>query len=73
MKDDFNSMKHILVRIYNINQFFDLILFIFIVILKEDYEEGKMLTASTTVNRLFDLIEKDKFESGETIDYFDDK
>lgn len=32
-----------------------------------------MLTANTTVNRLFDLIEKDKFESGETIDYFDEK
>ena len=40
---------------------------------KEDYEEGKMLSTEVTVNRLFDILEKNEFESGKVIDFFDEK
>lgn len=37
-----------------------------------NYDEGKLLTTETTVKRMLDIIEKNSFENGATIDYFDE-
>lgn len=39
---------------------------------RDGYDSGNYLTAETTVKRMLDLIEKNSFENGSTIDYYDE-
>ena len=36
-----------------------------------DYENGKLVKTEETCKRLFEIIQKNKFDNGTSIDYFD--
>ena len=38
----------------------------------QDYDAGRLLTAEVTVRRMLDIIEKNEFQNGSSIDYFDE-
>lgn len=37
-----------------------------------DYDEGKLLKPETTVKRLLEIIDKNQFENGSAIDFYDE-
>lgn len=42
------------------------------IVLLGDYDEGKLLKPETTVKRLLEIIDKNQFENGSAIDFYDE-